>query len=101
MKSVAKSRQEPLRFDKVCAGDNYSSSLEDTLKCVLISFDSTIRSNVAVDLPVDVSVYRNDSLTIDCRHRVVKDDAYFLAVRQHWGEGLRKVFSEIPNPDWC
>jgi putative proteasome-type protease len=80
---------------------NYSSSLEDALKCVLISFDSTIRSNVAVDLPVDVSVYRNDSLTIDCRHRVVKDDAYFLAVRQHWGEGLRKVFSEIPNPDWC
>jgi putative proteasome-type protease len=80
---------------------NYSSSLEDALKCVLISFDSTIRSNVAVALPVDVSVYRNDSLTSDCRHRVVKDDPYFLAVRQHWGEGLRKVFSEIPNPDWC
>ena len=80
---------------------NYSSSLEDALKCVLISFDSTIRSNVSVDLPVDVLVYRKDKFTMDCRHRIVKDDPYFLSVRQHWGEGLRKVFTEIPNPDWC
>jgi putative proteasome-type protease len=80
---------------------NYKSSLEDALKCVLISFDSTIRSNVSVDLPVDVMVYHKDKFTMDCRHRVVKDDPYFLSVRQHWGEGLRKVFAEIPNPDWC
>ena len=80
---------------------NYKSSLEDALKCVLISFDSTIRSNVSVDLPVDVLVYRNNQLSIDCNHRVAKDDPYFLSVRQHWGEGLRKVFAEIPNPDWC
>lgn len=80
---------------------NYKCSLEDALKCVLISFDSTIRSNVSVDLPVDVLVYRSDKFAIDCSHRVAKDDPYFLAVRQHWGEGLRKVFAEIPNPDWC
>jgi putative proteasome-type protease len=80
---------------------NYRSSLEDALKCVLISFDSTIRSNVSVDLPIDVLVYRNDQFSIDCNHRVAKDDPYFLSVRQHWGEGLRKVFAEIPNPDWC
>lgn len=80
---------------------NYKCSLEDALKCVLISFDSTIRSNVSVDLPVDVLVYRSDKFTIDFSHRVAKDDPYFLAVRKHWGEGLRKVFAEIPNPDWC
>ena len=80
---------------------NYQCSLEDALKCVLISFDSTIRSNVSVDLPVDVLVYRSNKFTIDCSHRVAKDDPYFLAVRKHWGEGLRKVFAEIPNPDWC
>lgn len=79
----------------------FNSSLEDALKCVLISFDSTIRSNVSVDLPVDVLVYTRDTLTADCRHRVEKNDPYFLSVRKHWGEGLRKVFSEIPNPDWC
>lgn len=80
---------------------NYKCSLEDALKCVLISFDSTIRSNVSVDLPVDVMVYRSNTFNIDCSHRVAKDDPYFLAVRKHWGEGLRKVFAEIPNPDWC
>jgi putative proteasome-type protease len=79
---------------------NYKCSLEDALKCVLISFDSTIRSNVSVDLPVDVLVYRNNKLSIDYNHRVAKDDPYFLSVRQHWGEGLRKVFAEIPNPNW-
>jgi putative proteasome-type protease len=80
---------------------NYKCSLEDALKCVLISFDSTIRSNVSVDLPVDVMVYRTDKFSVDFSYRVAKDDPYFLAVRKHWGEGLRKVFSEIPNPDWC
>ena len=80
---------------------NYKCGLEDALKCVLISFDSTIRSNVSVDLPVDVLVYRNNKLSIDYNHRVAKDDPYFLSVRQHWGEGLRKVFAEIPGPDWC
>lgn len=80
---------------------NYKCSLEDALKCVLVSFDSTIRSNVSVDLPVDVLVYRNDKLSIDYNHRIAKDDPYFLSVRKYWGEGLRKVFSEIPNPDWC
>ncbi len=79
----------------------HQSQLEDALKCVLISFDSTIRSNVSVDMPIDVMVYRKDTQVIDCRHRVVKNDPYFNSVRQHWGEGLRKVFSEIPKPDWC
>lgn len=80
---------------------NYQSRLEDALKCVLISFDSTIRSNISVNLPVDVLMYENDQLRVACRHRVAEDDPYFLSVRQHWGEGLRKVFSDIPNPDWC
>ena len=80
---------------------NYQCSLEDALKCMLISFDSTIRSNVSVDLPVDVTVYHNNNLKIDCRHRINEDDPYFLAIRRHWGEGLRKVFAEIPEPDWC
>lgn len=80
---------------------SYQSRLEDALKCVLISFDSTIRSNVSVDLPIDVLVYRKDALRMDCRHRIVENDPYFLSVRQHWGEGLRKVFSDIPKPDWC
>lgn len=78
----------------------YKSSLEDALKCVLISFDSTIRSNISVNLPVDVLTYENDKLHISCRHRVAEDDPYFLSVRHHWGEGLRKVFSNIPNPEW-
>jgi putative proteasome-type protease len=78
----------------------WKSGLEETLKCVLISFDSTIRSNVSVAPPIDVLVYHADSLKVDSRHRVMEDDPYFLAVRKSWGEGLRKVFAETPNPDW-
>lgn len=77
----------------------YQSDLQDALKCILISFDSTIRSNISVNLPVDVLIYENDKLRVECRHRVAEDDPYFLSVRQHWGEGLRKVFSDTPNPD--
>ncbi len=28
------------------------------------------------------------------------DDAYFGLIRTGWGEGLRRVFNELPRPGW-
>ena len=25
---------------------------------------------------------------------------YFHRIRERWGEALREIFSELPNPDW-
>ncbi len=79
----------------------YNTDIMDAVKCLLISFDSTIRSNVSVAAPIDLLIYRVDSLNADCKQRITENDQYYSAVRQGWGAGLKEVFSALPSPDWC
>jgi len=76
------------------------SSLVDATKCTMVSFDSTMRSNISVGLPIDLLVYTTDSLTVGLQRRIEETDPYFQMVHTQWGEGLRRVFAELPAPDW-
>jgi len=76
------------------------TSLLDATKCTIVSFDSTMRSNISVGLPIDLVVYEADSLTIGLQRRIEESDPYFRMVQKEWGEGLRRVFTQLPNPDW-
>lgn len=75
-------------------------SMSQAIKCALVSFDSTIKSNLSVGLPIDVSMVRTDGLCITKRHRIEVDDAYFRDLRSSWSQGLRQVFSQLPDPQW-
>jgi putative proteasome-type protease len=75
-------------------------SLHEAAKCALVSMDSTMKSNLSVGLPLDLVCYRTDSFVVD-QHKLVDDqDAYFNSIRRSWGQQLRKVFDELPNPQW-
>jgi len=75
-------------------------SLNEAAKCALVSMDSTMKSNLSVGLPLDLVCYRTDSFTVD-QHKLIDDqDAYFSSIRSSWGQQLRKVFDELPNPQW-
>lgn len=76
------------------------TTLRDAAKCVLISMDSTIRSNLSVGLPLDLAVYRRDTLELGTRVGIDSDDEYFRMVRTRWGESLRQAFREMPDPEW-
>ncbi|MCX7154268.1 MAG: proteasome-type protease [Betaproteobacteria bacterium] len=77
-----------------------SSNLVEASKCVLVSFDSTMRSNVSVGLPIDLVNYENNSLKIGLQRRITENDAYFSMIHTQWGEGLRRVFAQLPDPYW-
>ncbi|MEP6943937.1 MAG: peptidase [Betaproteobacteria bacterium] len=77
-----------------------SSGLLEATKCTLVSFDSTMRSNISVGLPIDLVVYETDSLKVKLQRRIEETDPYFQMVHSEWGEGLRRVFAQLPNPDW-
>lgn len=79
---------------------NTGTSLKEAAKCTLISFDSTIRSNLSVGLPIDMLLYRADSFAPAAPHRVTADDPYFNKLRRGWGEGLKRVFAKLPDEDW-
>ncbi len=77
-----------------------STSLNDAAKCVLVSFDSTMRSNLSVGMPIDLICYAQDSLEVRMRRRFDEEDAYFRALSKQWSEGLRQAFGRLPNLDW-
>lgn len=41
----------------------------DAAKCVLVSFDSTMRSNLSVGMPIDLICYKVDSFAVTMRRR--------------------------------
>ncbi len=84
-------------LDRVLARD---TSLVDATKCTIVSFDSTMRSNISVGLPIDLVVYEANALTIRLQRRIEETDPYFQMVHAQWGAGLRRVFAELPAPDW-
>jgi putative proteasome-type protease len=77
------------------------TGLIDAAKCALISFDSTMRSNVSVGPPIEVLIYKRDSVRAGLRLRLEERDPYLQSIRRLWGEALSKAFYEtIPRPDW-
>ncbi len=74
--------------------------LTDAAKCVLVSFDSTMRSNLSVGMPIDLICYERDSLALQKRRRFDDGDAYFAALSHAWSEGTRQVFRQLPELQW-
>jgi putative proteasome-type protease len=72
------------------------TNLSDAMKCVLVSFDSTMRSNLSVGMPIDLVCYERDALRIKVRHRFAPGDAYFTQLSKEWSEGVRSVFRSLP-----
>lgn len=75
-------------------------SMSQAIKCALVSFDSTIKSNLSVGLPIDLAMVKSGDLRITKRHRIDADDAYFRDLRSGWSQGLRQVFGQLPDPHW-
>jgi putative proteasome-type protease len=79
---------------------NPKLSLDDAVKCALISMDSTLRSNISVGLPLDLLVYETDSLAVTRFVTIDEKNSYFQMLRGSWGAQLRQVFEGIDAPHW-
>ena len=77
-----------------------SMPLSEAAKCALISMDSTIRSNLSVGLPLDLVIVRRDEYRVSSHVDIDSTNDYFQRIRERWGEALREIFSQLPNPDW-
>lgn len=72
-------------------------SFEDTIKLLLVSFDSTIKANLSVGLPLDLQIYEADSFKVTERPRIEADDPYFQNISNSWGEALRAALAQLPS----
>ena len=72
-----------------------SMRLGEAAKMVLLSFDSTLRSNLSVGLPIDLLIYERDSLDVRREKRIEQDDEYFRKLSAAWSDALRSAFSKM------
>ena len=69
--------------------------LGEAAKLALLSFNSTLRSNLSVGLPIDLLIYERDSLDVRREKRIQQDDEYFRKLSASWSDALRSAFAKI------
>lgn len=72
-------------------------SFEDAVKLLMVSFDSTIKANLSVGLPLDVQTYEADSFKVGHERRIEGDDPYYQSISTGWGEALKDAFQSLPD----
>ncbi|WP_370032209.1 peptidase [Qipengyuania mesophila] len=70
---------------------------EDAIKLLMVSFDSTLRANLSVGMPLDLQVIERDAFAVTHEHRVTFDDPYFQAISTSWSDALRSAFHSLPD----
>jgi putative proteasome-type protease len=76
-----------------------SMRLGEAAKLLLLSFDSTLRSNLSVGMPLDFLIYERDSLSVSRLTRIEDDNAYFKGLSGAWSKALRESFANIEEFD--
>jgi len=77
-----------------------NTPLDEAAKCVLVSMDSTLKSNLTVGLPLDLVIYEADRFRSDKVVCIDEQNPYFRMLHESWGERLRNVFDSIEDPAW-
>ena len=72
-------------------------SFAETVKLLIVSFDSTLKSNLSVGLPLDLMFYEKDSFRVGLKKRIVQDDPYYRTVSDGWSNALKQAFKSLPD----
>ena len=72
-------------------------SFEAITKLLMVSFDSTLKANLSVGLPLDLMLYKTDDFAPFHERRITADDAYFESISDGWSEALRNAFLSLPD----
>jgi putative proteasome-type protease len=78
-------------------GYDRNLTFEDAVKLLMVSFDSTLKANLSVGLPLDLMVIERDGFAPTHQKRVEACDAYFQSVSAGWSDALRNAFHSLPD----
>jgi len=80
-------------LDRVIRPD---TSIDDAVKAVLVSMDSTLRSNLSVGMPLDLCVIPMDTMRAQTQ-RIESDHKEFRQISDSWAASLRTAFINLPS----
>jgi putative proteasome-type protease len=72
-------------------------SLAETVKLLLVSFDSTLKSNLSVGLPLDLLFLEKDAFKVGLKKRINQDDQYYRTISDGWSTALKTAFASLPD----
>jgi putative proteasome-type protease len=72
-------------------------SFEAAAKLLMVSFDSTLKSNLSVGLPLDMLFYEKDTLRVGYQKRITGDDPYYRTISDGWSSALKAAFKNLPD----
>jgi len=81
------------------SGLAFDSPLAQAVKLGLISFSTTMRSNVGVGAPFDLITIRRGFLSGEQR-RIEEDDPYFADLHERWTRAQNTARRSMPEPPW-
>ncbi|WP_435417059.1 proteasome-type protease [Parerythrobacter aurantius] len=73
-----------------------SMSFEDAVKLLMVSFDSTLKANLSVGMPLDLMVIERDRFEPTHTRRITAEDPFFQEVSSRWGDALKSAFQSLP-----
>ena len=72
-------------------------TFEEAVKLLYVSFDSTLKANLSVGMPLDLQTLEEGSFQVGQSRRINEDDPYFLTVSSRWGDALKLAFDSLPD----
>ena len=81
----------------IIRGYERTMGFEDAVKLLMVSFDSTLKANLSVGLPLDLQVVERDAFSPSHERRIMHDDPYFQAISSSWSDALRNAFHSLPD----
>ena len=72
-------------------------SFEEAVKLLLLSFDSTLKANLSVGLPLDLQTYATDSFQVGREKRFEAGDPYYAHLSQGWGDALNAAIKSLDD----
>lgn len=70
---------------------------DEAVRLLCVSFDSTLKANLSVGMPLDVHLYESDSFEQGQKIRIEENDPNFLSISNTWGDALKHTLHSLPK----
>jgi putative proteasome-type protease len=80
----------------ILRGYEREMTFESAIKLLMVSFDSTLKANLSVGLPLDLLVIGRGEYEPLHERRIYAQDPYFQQISSGWGEALKQAFQSLP-----
>jgi len=77
-----------------------NTSLERAARCAMVSIDSTLHSNPSTANPIELLIYRNNSLEMSVYQSFNHNHPFINNISQSWDHGITDALDNLPNFYW-